>query len=188
MACRSSSASSSAMSLRFVATTCVRSVRSRRWIRSSLRRTWSSQGTLTASRRCRIPAAAAVSGTFTGASGSNVAALPRSFTSVGGDTQLLGNFEYRIPIIGDVVSLAAFADIGTAFNLRSKSDQQFSSEFPADQPFLSTVGASLRTVPEIPLPVPISLSSLALCNNPLLAASRFRWESGGPRQSHRDAG
>ena len=28
----------------------------------------------------------------------NVAALPRSFTSVGGDTQLLGNFEYSIPL------------------------------------------------------------------------------------------
>src|SRR5215204_5722108 len=75
-----------------------------------------------------LPSAAAIAlGTFTGASGANVAALPRSFTSVGGDTQLLGNFEYRIPIIGDAVSLAAFADIGTAFNLRSKTDQAFSS-------------------------------------------------------------
>ena len=46
------------------------------------------------------PAAAAVTG-------SNVAALPRSFTSVGGDTQLLGNFEYRIPVIGDTVNVAS---------------------------------------------------------------------------------
>ena len=76
---------------------------------------------------CR--SAAAALGVFTGSVGSNVAGLPRSFTSVGGDTQLLGNFEYRIPIIGDMVSLAAFADIGTAFNLRSKSDQTFSSNF-----------------------------------------------------------
>src|SRR5215213_2657177 len=45
-----------------------------------------------------FPASAAIAlGTFTGSTGSNVAALPRSFTSVGGDTQLLGNFEYRIP-------------------------------------------------------------------------------------------
>src|SRR5215204_4158802 len=87
-----------------------------------------------------FPQGAAVLGNFTGSSGSNIAALPRSFTSVGGDTQLLGNFEYRIPIIGDAVSLAAFADIGTAFNLRSKTDQAFSSEFLTDQPFLSTVG------------------------------------------------
>src|SRR6185295_12508736 len=111
-------------------------------------------------------------GVFTGPSGSNVAALPRSFTSVGGDTQLLGNFEYRIPIISDVVSLAAFADIGSAFNLRSKSDQQFSSKFLADQPFLSTVGFLLPAqCPRFTLPVSISLSTLALCKNPLLAAS-----------------
>src|SRR5215204_1050293 len=87
-----------------------------------------------------FPASAASVGIFTGPSGSNIAALPRSFTSVGGDTQLLGNFEYRIPIIGDTVGLAAFADIGTAFNLRSKSDQSFSSAFLTDQPFLQTVG------------------------------------------------
>jgi outer membrane protein insertion porin family len=118
-----------------------------------------------------IPASAASLGIFTGPSGSNVAQLPRSFTSVGGDTQLLGNFEYRIPIISDTVSLAAFADIGSAFNIRTKSDQQFSSAFLPDQPFLSTVGA--LNCPRFPLPVPISLSSLALCNNTNLAATSF---------------
>jgi outer membrane protein insertion porin family len=118
-----------------------------------------------------LPAAIASLGTFTGSSGSNIAALPRSFTSVGGDTQLLGNFEYRIPIIGDTVGLAAFVDIGTAFNIRTKTDQQFSSEFLTDQPFLSTVG--LTQCPRFAGPVAISLSSLALCNNPNLAASRF---------------
>jgi outer membrane protein insertion porin family len=115
-----------------------------------------------------FPASAAALGTFTGSSGANVAALPRSFTSVGGDTQLLGNFEYRIPIISDMVSLAAFADIGSSFNIRSNTDQTFSSSFLPDQPFLSTVGA--LTCPRFPGPVSISLSSLALCNNPLLAA------------------
>lgn len=117
------------------------------------------------------PGAAIALGTFTGASGANVAALPRSFTSVGGDTQLLGNFEYRIPIISDAVSLAAFVDIGTAFNIRTKSDQLFSSEFLPDQPFLSTVGVLPCT--RFNTNVPISLSSLALCNNPNLAASPF---------------
>jgi outer membrane protein insertion porin family len=117
------------------------------------------------------PQAAITLGTFTGSSGSNVASLPRSFTSVGGDTQLLGNFEYRIPIIGDAVSLAAFADIGTAFNIRTKSDQTFSSEFLADQPFLSTVG--VLPCARFNQNVPISLSSLALCNNPSLASSAF---------------
>jgi outer membrane protein insertion porin family len=116
-------------------------------------------------------ASAAALGTFTGTSGSNVAALPRSFTSVGGDTQILANLEYRIPIVSDVVSLAAFADIGSAFNLRTKSDQTFSSNFLPDQPFLSTVGS-------VPCPrfnqfVAVTLSSLVFCNNPNLAAQPF---------------
>ena len=122
----------------------------------------------------RIPAldSAASLGVFTGTSGNNVAALPRSFTSVGGDTQLLGNFEYRIPVISDVVSLAAFADIGTAFNLRSKSDQAFSSSFLPDQPFLQTVGfISCPRFASIGInQVPATLSSLAFCKNPNLAA------------------
>src|SRR5215212_2691261 len=111
-------------------------------------------------------------GLFTGSSGNNVAALPRSFTSVGGDTQLLGNFEYRIPIIGDTVGLAAFADIGTAFNLRSKSDQSFSSAFLTDQPFLQTIGfiPCTRFASVGVNQVPATLSSLAFCNNPNLAA------------------
>ncbi|HKR22152.1 MAG TPA: BamA/TamA family outer membrane protein, partial [Pyrinomonadaceae bacterium] len=117
------------------------------------------------------PSAAIALGTFTGPSGNNVAALPRSFTSIGGDTQILGNFEYRIPIISDAVSLAAFVDIGTAFNVRTKNDQAFSSEFIADQPFLSTVGA--LPCARFNTNVPISLSSLALCNNPNLASSAF---------------
>ena len=114
---------------------------------------------------------AASLGVFTGITGNNVAALPRSFTSVGGDTQILGNFEYRIPIIGNTVGLAAFADIGTAFNLRSKSDQVFSSNFLPDQPFLSTVGGV--PCPRFGINAPISLSSLAFCNNPNLAAQPF---------------
>ena len=112
---------------------------------------------------------AASIGLFTGASGSNPAALPRSFTSVGGDTQILGNFEYRIPVITDIVSLAAFADIGSAFNLRTKSDQGFSSEFLDDFPFLNTVG--FVQCPRFAVPVAVSLSTLALCNNPTLAGA-----------------
>jgi outer membrane protein insertion porin family len=119
-----------------------------------------------------LPQSAAALGVFTGTSGSNVAALPRSFTSVGGDTQVLGNFEYRIPVISDVVQLAAFVDIGSAFNLRTKHDQSFSSEFVDDQPFLGTIGVlTPTTCPRFNQLVPISLSSLALCNNPALAAS-----------------
>ncbi len=117
-----------------------------------------------------LPATALSLGTFTGESGSNPAHLPRTYTSIGGDTQVLGNFEYRVPIIGDTVGLAFFADIGAAFNVRTKSDQSFSSNFLDDQPFLSTVGVvpCSRFVTGF---APVSLSSLALCNNPLLAAS-----------------
>jgi outer membrane protein insertion porin family len=78
-------------------------------------------------------------GTFTGASGTNSVLVDRQFNFLGGDTQLLGNFEYRIPIFGPV-SLAAFADIGSAFNIASKEDQTFSTEFLADQPFLGRRG------------------------------------------------
>ena len=116
-----------------------------------------------------LPASLANVGVFTGLSGSNVAQLPRSFTPIGGDTQLLGNFEYRIPVIGNTVGLAAFADIGSSFNLRTKSDQVFSSSFLADQPFLSTVGLIQcpRSASGFEFP---SLTTLAACNaNPDLA-------------------
>ncbi len=110
-----------------------------------------------------LPAALANVGTFTGVTGVNTAPLPRSFTPIGADTQILGNFEYRIPVIGSTVQLAAFADIGSAFNLRSKSDQTFDSNFLNDQPFLSTVGVirCLRSPTGFEFP---SLSTLAACN------------------------
>ena len=110
-----------------------------------------------------VPSSLGVIGTFTGIGGTNTAQLQRSFTPVGGDTQILGNFEYRIPIIGNTIGLAAFADVGTAFNLRSKSDQFFSSNFLTDQPFLQTVGF----IPCARLGsgfAPASLSTLAACN------------------------
>lgn len=78
-------------------------------------------------------------GTFTGVSGNNTVQIDRQFNFLGGDTQLLGNFEYRIPIFGPV-SLAAFADIGSAFNIATSEDQTFSTEFLEDQPFLGRRG------------------------------------------------
>jgi outer membrane protein insertion porin family len=56
---------------------------------------------------------------------------------IGGDTQLLFNVEYRIPIIGPV-SFAPFFDIGSVFNLQSLADQFERSEFLPNQP-LGTV-------------------------------------------------
>ena len=49
-------------------------------------------------------------------------------TPIGGDTQLIYNIEYRVPIIS-VLSVAAFADVGTVFNLRKYNDQITSSNF-----------------------------------------------------------
>jgi outer membrane protein insertion porin family len=110
-----------------------------------------------------VSASAANVGVFTGLTGANVAKLSSSFTPIGADTQVLGNFEYRIPVIGNTVGLAAFADIGSAFNLRSKKDQFFNSNFLDDQPFLTSVGL-IRCARVSGGVAFASLSTLAACN------------------------
>lgn len=50
------------------------------------------------------------------------------YTAVGGDTRLLLNLEYRVPIAGPV-SVAAFADVGSAFNVRRYNDQIVTTNF-----------------------------------------------------------
>lgn len=80
-------------------------------------------------------------GIFTGIGGANSFPMQRSINYVGGDTQLLGNFEYRVPIFGPV-SAAAFADIGSAFNLQKGSAQSLNSDFIADD---RIVGAGTLT-------------------------------------------
>jgi len=111
-------------------------------------------------------------GTFTGASGANSAQLSQNFQFIGGDTQLLGNFEYRIPIFGPV-SLAAFADIGTVFNLRKTGTQTINSEFLADDTFVGAgtlTGLLLRTNPVLEG----RFGSLLSFNNQLLTTQEFR--------------
>ena len=90
-----------------------------------------------------FPSQFAQLGVFTGAEGSNVVQLSRSFTSIGGDTQLLGNFEYRVPLLGPV-SMALFADVGTAFNLRTATNQLINSEFLLDQLTFATIAPGLN--------------------------------------------
>jgi outer membrane protein insertion porin family len=51
-----------------------------------------------------------------------------SATFIGGDTQVLFNVEYRIPIFGPL-AFAPFFDIGSVFNMRSLNDQFIRSEF-----------------------------------------------------------
>lgn len=100
-------------------------------------------------------------GVFTGASGINSVKIQRAHTNTGADTQILGNFEYRIPIFGRTVSAALFVDAGSAFNLRTSGDQAYSSEFLADQPYLSTVG--VLACPRLGGFANVSLSTLAGC-------------------------
>lgn len=50
--------------------------------------------------------------------------LGRTFyTPVGGDTELLYNLEYRVPVFSEKFQAVAFADVGTVFNARKYSDQ-----------------------------------------------------------------
>jgi outer membrane protein insertion porin family len=103
-------------------------------------------------------------GTFTGASGANSRFISRGFQAIGADTELLGNFEYRIPLFGPL-SAAAFADIGSAFNLRKGTDQIFSTQFQADDPFLSqSVGAIQCAQAPLGIALP-TLSALAACSD-----------------------
>jgi outer membrane protein insertion porin family len=101
-------------------------------------------------------------GTFTGIAGVNPRLLSTGFQTIGADTELLGNFEYRVPLFGPI-SAAAFADIGSAFNIRKGADQIFSTQFQSDDPFLSqTLGA----IPCAQSPSGIAvatLSALAAC-------------------------
>jgi outer membrane protein insertion porin family len=62
------------------------------------------------------------------AKGCNVLNARTFFTPIGGDTQFIYNLEYRIPIIS-ILSVAAFADIGSVFNSRRYNDQVTSSNY-----------------------------------------------------------
>lgn len=91
-------------------------------------------------------------GTLTGPDAGNPARLGgTTYRFLGGDTQLLGNFEYRIPIFGPV-TLAAFADIGSVFNLRNTGTQRIDSEFLRDDLLINAgtlTGLVLQNQPRI---------------------------------------
>lgn len=109
--------------------------------------------------------------TLTGASGANSALYTSSYRFVGGDTQLLGNFEYRIPIFGPA-SLALFADVGSVFNLRKTGTQTINSNFLPDDTFLGAgvvTALAARNVPNVN-----NFGSLFLMNGRLLTTTEFR--------------
>jgi outer membrane protein insertion porin family len=60
--------------------------------------------------------------------GCNTVLARTFFTPIGGDTQFIYNLEYRVPVIS-VLSVAAFADVGTAFNARKYDDQLVKTNF-----------------------------------------------------------
>ncbi|NNF00741.1 MAG: outer membrane protein assembly factor BamA [Pyrinomonadaceae bacterium] len=83
--------------------------------------------------------------TYTGADGANPLLFQRTFQPIGGDTKLLGNFEYRIPLFGPA-TLAAFADIGTVFNLRKGGIQNIRSNFLRDDLFIGSGTLTLTSL------------------------------------------
>ena len=93
-------------------------------------------------------------GELTGASGTNPALLLKNYRFIGGDTELLGNVEYRMPIFGPA-TMAFFADVGSVFNLRKTGTQMINSEFLPDDTF---IGAG-------------RLTALGLINTPVLENS-----------------
>ncbi len=93
-------------------------------------------------------------GEVTGTGGANPALFTRNFRFIGGDTQLLGNVEYRVPLFGPA-NLAFFGDIGSVFNLRNSGIQTINSEFLSDDTF---IGAG-------------RLTALGLINTPVLESS-----------------
>ncbi|HKP85656.1 MAG TPA: outer membrane protein assembly factor BamA, partial [Blastocatellia bacterium] len=75
--------------------------------------------------------------------------LSREFPAfIGGDTQVLFNVEYRIPIIGPL-QFAPFFDIGSVFNLRSLEDQFERTEFLPNTPLNNGVPLILNPRGEI---------------------------------------
>jgi outer membrane protein insertion porin family len=91
--------------------------------------------------------------------------LQRVYTATGGDTQVLGNFEYRIPIVGHIAQAALFVDVGSSFNLRSKSVQSFSSEFLTDDQFGQIFAGLIACPRAVGGVAPVTLNTLAACQS-----------------------
>ena len=110
-------------------------------------------------------------GQLTGSGGSNPALLSKSFRFIGGDTQLLGNFEYRFPIFGPA-TLAAFADIGSVFNIHKTGTQFINSSFLPDDTFLGAgtmTALALRNAPQLEN----SFGSILYFNNRVMTKADF---------------
>jgi len=110
-------------------------------------------------------------GTLTGPSGANPSLPSKTFRFIGGDTELLGNFEYRLPLFGPA-TLAAFADIGSVFNLRKTGTQQINSTFLSDDTFLGPAAITRLALANAPT-LENSFGSLLLFHNRILTQTDF---------------
>src|SRR5262249_44627416 len=63
--------------------------------------------------------------------------LSSSIQPIGGDTELIANAEYRVPILRRI-SGAAFFDLGASFNARPLQEQQFISSVQINPPVPNT--------------------------------------------------
>jgi len=84
---------------------------------------------------------------------------------------LLGNFEYRLPLFGPA-TLAAFADIGSVFNLRKTGTQQINSTFLSDDTFLGPAAITRLALANAPT-LENSFGSLLLFHNRILTQTDF---------------
>ncbi len=70
--------------------------------------------------------------------GRNPAYANGFFTPIGGDTSLVYNLEYRVPIFS-MLAVAAFADVGSVFNLRKFKSDQLSVSNYLEQPLNNVI-------------------------------------------------
>ncbi|HEY6329248.1 MAG TPA: BamA/TamA family outer membrane protein, partial [Blastocatellia bacterium] len=68
---------------------------------------------------------------------------PQPEVPLGGDSEMVFNIEYRVPIIGPL-AIVPFIDIGTVFNLNKQIDQFVTSDFVLEPTPLATVVVNRR--------------------------------------------
>ncbi|MCG3163013.1 MAG: Outer membrane protein assembly factor BamA [Acidobacteria bacterium] len=86
------------------------------------------------------------------------------FTPIGGDTQFIYNLEYRVPVFS-VLSIAAFADVGTAFNARKYNDQVTSTNFINQN--ITVSGVTLNPAGRVATPEEIAGAPKDVSGNPI---------------------
>ena len=111
-------------------------------------------------------------GLLTGPDGANPALLNNNFRFIGGDTQLLGNFEYRVPIFGPA-TLAVFADVGSVFNLRKGDTQRINTEFLPDETFIGAGTLTRLSLNNFPA-INAGLPAIVYYNGRVLGANDLR--------------